>query len=176
MLVASHQDAYVPMHSAQIMIPRPAELDKQGEGPMFIEMATNLLSPIMANQAAAGGGGDAGGGGGGGEEGSGASRKKPTQVVRLTLDQKFTSTTMDTVIGRAAHVAMLDSPAVVLLDLFSLYVALESPRTTQRNETSDERRVLWDALSLTRRSCCSLVGLFRLTHRCCSFCRYRILR
>ena len=36
-------------------------------------------------------------------------------------DQKFQATTMDTVIGRAAHVAMLDSPAVVLLVLFSLY-------------------------------------------------------
>ena len=110
-LVASHQDAYVPMHSAQIMIPRPAEIDKAGDGPMFIEMATNLLSPIMANQAADGGGSG---------EGTSA-RKKPTQVVRLTLDQKFQATTMDTVIGRAAHVAMLDSPAVVLLVLFSLY-------------------------------------------------------
>ena len=105
----------MPMHSAQVTIPRPAELDKAGDGPMFIEMATNLLSPIMANQATEGGGGGAG-------DGSEASKgKKPTQVVRLTLDQKFQATTMDTVIGRAAHVAMLDSPAVVLLVLFSLY-------------------------------------------------------
>ena len=112
-LVASHQDAYVPMHSAQVTIPRPAELDKAGDGPMFIERATNLLSPIMANQATEGGGAG---------DGSEASKgKKPTQVVRLTLDQKFQATTMDTVIGRAAHVAMLDSPAVVLLVLFSLY-------------------------------------------------------
>ena len=44
----------MPMHSAQVTIPRPAELDKAGDGPMFIEMATNLLSPIMANQATEG--------------------------------------------------------------------------------------------------------------------------
>ena len=59
-LVASHQDAYVPMHSAQVTIPRPAELDKAGDGPMFIEMATNPLSPIMGRQATEGCGGGEG--------------------------------------------------------------------------------------------------------------------
>mmetsp|Transcript_25486 Transcript_25486/g.82466 ORF Transcript_25486/g.82466 Transcript_25486/m.82466 type:complete len:776 (-) Transcript_25486:384-2711(-) len=96
-LVASRQDTYVPLHSAHIQIPRPAEVDNALDGGMYIDMARNLLAPILKSE------------------------KKQTTVIRLTLDQKFTARSVDTFIGRAAHVAMLETPSLVLLLLFSLY-------------------------------------------------------
>ena len=46
--------------------------------------------------------------------------QKRTTVVRLTLDYRFAQTNLDTVIGRAAHLAYIDSSAAVLLILFAL--------------------------------------------------------
>ena len=63
-------------------------------------MATNLLSPVMQKT---------------------AESAKQTTVIRLTMDYKFAQTNLDTVIGRAAHLAYIDSSAAVLLILFSLY-------------------------------------------------------
>mmetsp|Transcript_25483 Transcript_25483/g.82453 ORF Transcript_25483/g.82453 Transcript_25483/m.82453 type:complete len:252 (-) Transcript_25483:69-824(-) len=88
-LVASRQDTYVPLHSAHIQIPRPAEVDNALDGGMYIDMARNLLAPILKSE------------------------KKQTTVIRLTLDQKFTARSVDTFIGRAAHVAMLETPSLV---------------------------------------------------------------
>ena len=102
-LVGSLQDAYVPLHTAQATIPRPAEVDRRGGGDAYRQMATNLLSPVMQQRADA---------------------PKRTTVVRLTLDHKFARTNLDTVIGRAAHLVYIDSPAAVLLILFSLYNVL----------------------------------------------------
>jgi hypothetical protein len=102
-LVGSLQDSYVPLHTAQATIPRPAEVDKKGGGDAYRQMATNLLSPVMQQAATA---------------------SKRTTVVRLTLDYRFAQTNLDTVIGRAAHLAYIDSSAAVLLILFSLYNVL----------------------------------------------------
>ena len=102
-LVGSLQDSYVPLHTAQATIPRPAEIDKKGGGDAYRQMATNLLSPVMQQS---------------------ASQSKRTTVVRLTLDYRFAQTNLDTVIGRAAHLAYIDSSAAVLLILFSLYNVL----------------------------------------------------
>ena len=63
-------------------------------------MATNLLAPVMQAPAAG---------------------AKATTLIRLTMDYKFAQTSLDTVIGRAAHLAYIDSSAAVLLILFSLY-------------------------------------------------------
>mmetsp|Transcript_22503 Transcript_22503/g.70425 ORF Transcript_22503/g.70425 Transcript_22503/m.70425 type:complete len:202 (+) Transcript_22503:2470-3075(+) len=100
-LVASRQDSYVPVHSAHIQIPRPAEIDNPADGGIYIDMARNMLSPIMKNQY--------------------DHLSKGTTVIRLTLDQKFSSRNVDAWIGRAAHVAMLETPSLVMLLLFSLY-------------------------------------------------------
>ncbi|KAH8076934.1 carboxylic ester hydrolase [Aureococcus anophagefferens] len=84
--------------------PRPAEADKKGGGDAYMQMATNLMSPISQKT---------------------AESDKQTTVVRLTMEYKFTQTNLDTVIGRAAHLAYIDSSAAVLLILFSLYNLLK---------------------------------------------------
>jgi len=100
-LVGSCQDSYVPMHTAQSTIPRPAE-GTRSSGDAYVQMAANLMKPII-NSAGS----------------------KPTTVVRLTLEHKFTQTNLDTVIGRAAHLAYIDSSPAVLLLLFALYNILK---------------------------------------------------
>lgn len=103
-LVGSQQDCYVPMHTAQATIPRPAETASGGDGSAYMQMATNLMKPLSSKQADA---------------------PKQTTVVRLTMEYKFTQTNLDTVIGRAAHLAYIDSPSAVLLILYSLYNLLK---------------------------------------------------
>ena len=102
-LVGSCQDSYVPMHTAQATIPRPAEAAQQS-GNMYVQMAANLMQPITSKT---------------------PDHPKQTTVVRMTLDHKFTQTNLDTVIGRAAHLAYIDSSPAVLLLLFSLYNILK---------------------------------------------------
>jgi len=103
-LVGSVQDSYVPMHTAHATIPRPAEVDRKGGGDAYRQMATNLMSPLLQKTADA---------------------AKQTTVIRLTMEYKFAQTNLDTVIGRAAHLAYIDSSAAVLLILFSLYNLLK---------------------------------------------------
>jgi len=109
-LVGSVQDSYVPMHTAQATIPRPAEhaagarASTASQGNVYVQMAANLMKPITAKT---------------------PDDPKQTTVVRLTLDHKFTQTNLDTMIGRAAHLAYIDSSPAVLLLLFSLYNILK---------------------------------------------------
>lgn len=103
-LIGSTQDCYVPMHTAQATIPRPAENDTKGDGSAYMQMATNLMKPITQKK---------------------QDDPKQTTVVRITLDHKFSQTNLDTVIGRAAHLAYIDSSAAVCLVLFSLYNLLK---------------------------------------------------
>mmetsp|Transcript_21558 Transcript_21558/g.85729 ORF Transcript_21558/g.85729 Transcript_21558/m.85729 type:complete len:156 (-) Transcript_21558:382-849(-) len=112
-LVGSKQDSYVPMHTAQATIPRPAELDRKGDGNVYVQMAANLMKPISVQSSAAAA-----------PDAAGATSKQTT-LVRLTIDHKFTQTNLDTVIGRAAHLAYIDSSAAVLLVLFTLYNLLK---------------------------------------------------
>ena len=90
-LVSGHQDQYVPLHSALSCIPSMCEKDVI-VGSTIISMAANLISTI-----------------------------DPSRIIPVTLDQVFPKLTFDTIIGRAAHVAILDSPAVVHLLLLSLF-------------------------------------------------------
>ncbi|KAJ8610474.1 hypothetical protein CTAYLR_007762 [Chrysophaeum taylorii] len=103
-LVGSTQDCYVPMHTAHATIPRPAETDKKGDGSAYMQMAANLMKPITQKT---------------------PNDPKQTTVIRITLDHKFTQTNLDTVIGRAAHLAYIDSSSAVCLVLFSLYNLLK---------------------------------------------------
>ena len=97
-LVSGHQDQYVPLHSAQIHVPADAERDKRG-GPALISMAANLVGSM-----------------------------DPPRIIRVNLEHVFARTTMDTIIGRAAHVTTLDNPGVIQLLMFSLYDYLKPAR------------------------------------------------
>eukprot|EP00622_Pseudochattonella_farcimen_P004598 FR740006.1.p1 GENE.FR740006.1~~FR740006.1.p1 ORF type:complete len:212 (+),score=1.44 FR740006.1:25-636(+) len=94
MLVSGHQDQYVPLHSALIQVPRDAEKDVQG-GPTVIAMAANIMGNL-----------------------------DPARIYRINTDHHFENVTMDTMIGRAAHVSLLDSHGFIQLLFFSMYSIL----------------------------------------------------
>lgn len=90
-LVSGHQDQYVPLHSALIHVPSDAEKDMDG-GPILIAMAANIMSTIDAST-----------------------------VIRVNFDYIFEHITMDTLIGRAAHINILESHSILQLLFFCLY-------------------------------------------------------
>ncbi|XP_053322331.1 protein FAM135B [Spea bombifrons] len=80
-LVASPQDRYVPFHSARIEMCKNAIKDKH-TGPVYTEMINNLLQPVI----------DA----------------KDCRLIRHNVFHALPNTA-NTLIGRAAHIAVLDS-------------------------------------------------------------------
>uniref|UniRef100_A0A7R9YFS5 DUF676 domain-containing protein n=2 Tax=Pinguiococcus pyrenoidosus TaxID=172671 RepID=A0A7R9YFS5_9STRA len=107
-LVGSHQDDYVPLHSARIQICEEAEKASEKEGgPLLIRMAANLVAPC-----------------------------KPSGIIRMCLRTDFSkvSSSLDTMIGRAAHIAYLDDPALVKLLLTSLIPVLCEGSSDRRSE------------------------------------------
>ncbi|KAK6491259.1 protein FAM135B-like [Huso huso] len=93
-LVASPQDRYVPFHSARIEMCRTALKDR-GTGPVYIEMINNLLQPLL----------DA----------------KECNLIRQNVFHALPNTA-NTLIGRAAHIAVLDSE--LFLEKFFLVAGL----------------------------------------------------
>ncbi|XP_038056570.1 protein FAM135A-like isoform X2 [Patiria miniata] len=81
-LVGSLQDRYVPIHSARIEMCRPAVKDKSLLGNVYSEMINNLLQPVIQNA--------------------------NCSLVRYDVNHTL-STSANTLIGRAAHIAFLDS-------------------------------------------------------------------
>uniref|UniRef100_UPI00398E498B protein FAM135A isoform X2 n=1 Tax=Pristiophorus japonicus TaxID=55135 RepID=UPI00398E498B len=94
-LVGSLQDRYVPYHSARIEICKTALKDKQS-GPVYAEMIQNLLSPVLEN--------------------------KECNLVRYDVIHALPNTA-NSLIGRAAHIAVLDSE--IFLEKFFLVVGLK---------------------------------------------------
>ncbi|XP_026765701.3 protein FAM135B isoform X1 [Pangasianodon hypophthalmus] len=94
-LVASPQDRYVPFHSARIEMCRSALKDRT-TGPVYTEMINNLLRPLM----------DA----------------PQCRVIRHNVFHALPNTA-NTLIGRAAHIAVLDSE--LFLEKFLLVAGLE---------------------------------------------------
>ena len=85
-LVGSHQDDYVPLHSARVQVCEEAEAEG-GEGHLLIRMAANIVGRCDAGS-----------------------------VVRLNVEHDYSDdkqSTIDSLIGRAAHIAYLDRPEVV---------------------------------------------------------------
>ena len=80
MLIASPQDRYVPFHSARIEVCKAALRDTS-YGSVYVEMINNLLTPILANPS--------------------------ITFVRYNAFHNIPSGT-NTLIGRAAHIAILD--------------------------------------------------------------------
>ncbi|XP_041105171.1 protein FAM135B-like isoform X2 [Polyodon spathula] len=93
-LVASPQDRYVPFHSARIEMCRTALKDR-GTGPVYAEMINNLLQPLL----------DA----------------KECNLIRQNVFHALPNTA-NTLIGRAAHIAVLDSE--LFLEKFFLVAGL----------------------------------------------------
>ncbi|XP_078255102.1 protein FAM135A isoform X2 [Rhinoraja longicauda] len=94
-LVGSLQDRYVPYHSARIEMCKTALKDKQS-GPIYAEMIQNLLSPVLEN--------------------------KECNLFRYDVIHALPNTA-NSLIGRAAHIAVLDSE--IFLEKFFLVVGLK---------------------------------------------------
>ncbi|XP_020855803.1 protein FAM135A isoform X2 [Phascolarctos cinereus] len=94
-LVGSLQDRYVPYHSARIEMCKTALKDKQS-GPIYAEMIQNLLLPVL--------------------------QSKDCNLVRYNVINALPNTA-DSLIGRAAHIAVLDSE--IFLEKFFLVAALK---------------------------------------------------
>ncbi|XP_054462200.1 protein FAM135B [Anoplopoma fimbria] len=93
-LVASPQDRYVPFHSARIEMCKTALKDRT-TGPVYTEMINNLLQPLMA--------------------------AKECRLIRQNVFHALPNTA-NTLIGRAAHIAVLDSE--LFLEKFFLVAGL----------------------------------------------------
>uniref|UniRef100_A0A7N6B7G9 DUF676 domain-containing protein n=1 Tax=Anabas testudineus TaxID=64144 RepID=A0A7N6B7G9_ANATE len=94
-LVGSLQDRYVPYHSARIEMCKTAVKDKQ-TGPVYAEMIENLLLPVLQN--------------------------KDCNLVRYDVIHALPNTA-NSLIGRAAHIAVLDSE--IFLEKFFLVAGLK---------------------------------------------------
>ncbi|XP_037375834.1 protein FAM135A isoform X4 [Talpa occidentalis] len=94
-LVGSLQDRYVPYHSARIEMCKTALKDKQS-GQIYSEMIHNLLRPVL--------------------------QSKDCNLVRYNIINALPNTA-DSLIGRAAHIAVLDSE--IFLEKFFLVAALK---------------------------------------------------
>ncbi|KAG7500625.1 hypothetical protein JOB18_024797 [Solea senegalensis] len=94
-LVASPQDRYVPFHSARIEMCKTALKDKT-TGPVYTEMINNLLQPLVG--------------------------AKECQLIRQNVFHALPNTA-NTLIGRAAHIAVLDSE--LFLEKFFLVAGLD---------------------------------------------------
>ncbi|XP_059928848.1 protein FAM135A [Gadus macrocephalus] len=94
-LVGSLQDRYVPYHSARIEMCKTALKDKQ-TGSVYAEMIENLLLPVLQN--------------------------KECNLVRYDVIHALPNTA-NSLIGRAAHIAVLDSE--IFLEKFFLVVGLK---------------------------------------------------
>uniref|UniRef100_A0A8C5GCU2 DUF676 domain-containing protein n=1 Tax=Gouania willdenowi TaxID=441366 RepID=A0A8C5GCU2_GOUWI len=93
-LVASPQDRYVPFHSARIEMCKTALKDKT-TGPVYTEMINNLLQPLV--------------------------EAKECRLIRQNVFHALPNTA-NTLIGRAAHIAVLDSE--LFLEKFFLVAGL----------------------------------------------------
>ncbi|XP_061520656.1 protein FAM135B isoform X3 [Phycodurus eques] len=93
-LVASPQDRYVPFHSARIEMCKTALKDKT-TGPVYTEMINNLLQPLV--------------------------EAKDCRLIRQNVFHALPNTA-NTLIGRAAHIAVLDSE--LFLEKFFLVAGL----------------------------------------------------
>ncbi|KAM4539813.1 protein FAM135B [Odontesthes bonariensis] len=93
-LVASPQDRYVPFHSARIEMCKTALKDR-ATGPVYTEMINNLLHPLL--------------------------EAKECRLIRQNVFHALPNTA-NTLIGRAAHIAVLDSE--LFLEKFFLVAGL----------------------------------------------------
>ncbi|KAJ8938323.1 hypothetical protein NQ318_007035, partial [Aromia moschata] len=82
LLCGSGQDRYVPLHSARIELCKESMKDTSDQGTIYREMVHNIISPIIA--------------------------QKELKLVRYDIHHALPNTA-NALIGRAAHIAVLDS-------------------------------------------------------------------
>lgn len=82
-LIGSLQDEYAPFRSARLEMTSAARQDSRF-GPVYAEMVQSLLGPL-----------------------------EPERLLRLSVSFNLTESSLDTVIGRAAHVQFLESRALM---------------------------------------------------------------
>ncbi|XP_021375340.1 protein FAM135A-like [Mizuhopecten yessoensis] len=82
LLVGSSQDRYVPYHSSRIEMCKAAQRESSGMGAIYSEMVANIQTPIVNNP--------------------------KCKLIRYDVFHALTNTA-NTIIGRAAHIAVLDS-------------------------------------------------------------------
>lgn len=88
-LLSSYQDHYAPRNSARIEVPEKASRDSQ-KGNSMIMMASQILSQVTANK-----------------------------LTRIDVDFPLPNKTIDSMIGRAAHIQFIDNHLLVLQFLYS---------------------------------------------------------
>ena len=81
-LVGAHQDNYAPFESARIEVQHKVSKDTKGR--VNVEMATNILSRVRAEQ-----------------------------ILRIDCNLNFKKKNLDSMIGRAAHIQMLDNHVLI---------------------------------------------------------------
>ncbi|CAI9726085.1 Hypothetical predicted protein [Octopus vulgaris] len=96
LLVGSSQDRYVPFHSSRVEICKAAQRDTSTLGAVYIEMVMNILKPIV--------------------------NSATTKLIRYDVFHALPNTA-NTIIGRAAHIAVLDSE--LFIEKFLLVVGLK---------------------------------------------------
>ncbi|XP_022313920.2 protein FAM135A-like isoform X4 [Crassostrea virginica] len=82
LLVGSSQDRYVPYHSSRIEMCKAAQRDSSGMGAIYSEMVANILTPVV--------------------------NSPRCKLIRYDVFHALPNTA-NTIIGRAAHIAVLDS-------------------------------------------------------------------
>lgn len=96
LLCGSGQDRYVPFHSARIELCKEALKDTSEQGAIFREMVHNIISPIIS--------------------------KKEVNLLRYDIHHALPNTA-NALIGRAAHIAVLDSE--LFIEKFMAVVGLK---------------------------------------------------
>ncbi|XP_026668872.1 uncharacterized protein LOC108624401 isoform X3 [Ceratina calcarata] len=96
LLCGSAQDRYVPLHSARIELCKAAVRDSTDQGKAYREMVHNILYPVMSSTG--------------------------VSLVRYDVHHAL-PTTANTLIGRAAHIAVLDSE--LFIEKFLLVAGLK---------------------------------------------------
>ncbi|XP_021952574.2 LOW QUALITY PROTEIN: protein FAM135A-like [Folsomia candida] len=83
LLCGSSQDRYVPVHSAHVINCKASLKDGSAQGEAYREMVMNILNPILTNPG--------------------------TKLIRYDVHHAINPHTANSLIGRAAHIAVLDS-------------------------------------------------------------------
>ncbi|KAJ8919771.1 hypothetical protein NQ315_006300 [Exocentrus adspersus] len=96
LLCGSGQDRYVPLHSARIELCKESLRDTSGQGTIYREMVHNILSPIIA--------------------------QKDLNLMRYDIHHALPNTA-NALIGRAAHIAVLDSE--LFIEKFMVVVGIK---------------------------------------------------
>ncbi|XP_019154428.1 PREDICTED: uncharacterized protein LOC109150890 isoform X5 [Ipomoea nil] len=96
-LLSSPQDGYVPYHSARIEMCQASSMDQTRKGILFMDMLNNCLEQMYTS----------------------SSELRVIMRCDVNFDMSLQGRSLDTVIGRAAHIEFLDSDTFARLIMWS---------------------------------------------------------